>query len=167
MCKRCAGAPYWPASEPVQLSSLRDYTDCKTTISIAELYAIHEKDLKTRPQGRVGALGIPVLDQPETQPLDPPGQSRAIVRHRNILAALVLGIEAGDDLQEQRDVPGAAGQRAAMVHGEGVRKDAAPADPAVGRLAADRGRSSDRAAGVGADRPRYESGGDRRAGAAR
>jgi aspartyl-tRNA(Asn)/glutamyl-tRNA(Gln) amidotransferase subunit A len=41
--------------EPVQLSSLRDYTDCKTTISIAELYAIHEADLKTRPQdfGRI------------------------------------------------------------------------------------------------------------------
>ena len=41
--------------EPAQLSSLRDYTDCKTTISIAELYAIHEKDLKTRPQdfGRI------------------------------------------------------------------------------------------------------------------
>jgi aspartyl-tRNA(Asn)/glutamyl-tRNA(Gln) amidotransferase subunit A len=41
--------------EPVQLSSLRDYTDCKTTISIAELYAIHEQDLKTRPQdfGRI------------------------------------------------------------------------------------------------------------------
>ena len=41
--------------EPLQLSSLRDYTDCKTTISIAELYAIHEKDLKTRPRdfGRI------------------------------------------------------------------------------------------------------------------
>ena len=41
--------------EPVQLSGLRDYTDCKTTISIAELYSIHEKDLKTRPQdfGRI------------------------------------------------------------------------------------------------------------------
>jgi len=41
--------------EPVQLSSLRDYTDCKTTISIAELYAIHERDLKTRPEdfGRI------------------------------------------------------------------------------------------------------------------
>ena len=41
--------------EPVRLSSLRDYTDCKTTISIAELYSIHEKDLKTRPQdfGRI------------------------------------------------------------------------------------------------------------------
>jgi aspartyl-tRNA(Asn)/glutamyl-tRNA(Gln) amidotransferase subunit A len=41
--------------EPVKLSSLRDYTDCKTTISIAELYAIHEEDLRTRPQdfGRI------------------------------------------------------------------------------------------------------------------
>ena len=41
--------------EPVKLSSLRDYTDCKTTISSVELYAIHEHDLKTRPQdfGRI------------------------------------------------------------------------------------------------------------------
>ena len=43
------------AIEPVTLSSLRDYTDCKTTISIAELFAIHEHDLRTRPQdfGRI------------------------------------------------------------------------------------------------------------------
>jgi aspartyl-tRNA(Asn)/glutamyl-tRNA(Gln) amidotransferase subunit A len=41
--------------EPVRLSSLRDYMDCKTTISSVELYAIHEHDLKTRPQdfGRI------------------------------------------------------------------------------------------------------------------
>ena len=41
--------------EPVTLSSLRDYTDCKTTLSIAELFAIHEHDLRTRPQdfGRI------------------------------------------------------------------------------------------------------------------
>ncbi|HZK89441.1 MAG TPA: amidase [Stellaceae bacterium] len=41
--------------EPVKLSSLRDYTDCKTTISIAELYAIHEHDMRTRPRdfGRI------------------------------------------------------------------------------------------------------------------
>jgi aspartyl-tRNA(Asn)/glutamyl-tRNA(Gln) amidotransferase subunit A len=40
---------------PVKLSSLRNYTDCKTTLSIAELYSIHEHDLKTRPQdfGRI------------------------------------------------------------------------------------------------------------------
>ena len=41
--------------EPVRLSSLRDYTDCKTTISSVELFAIHEHDLRTRPQdfGRI------------------------------------------------------------------------------------------------------------------
>ena len=41
--------------KPVRLSSLRDYTDCKTTISSVELFAIHEHDLKTRPQdfGRI------------------------------------------------------------------------------------------------------------------
>jgi len=43
------------AIEPVKLSSLRDYTDCKTTISSVELFAIHEHDLRTRPQdfGRI------------------------------------------------------------------------------------------------------------------
>jgi len=41
--------------ETVKLSSLRDYTDCKTTISLVELYTIHEPDLRTRPQdfGRI------------------------------------------------------------------------------------------------------------------
>ena len=41
--------------EPVRLSSLRDYTDCKTTISSVELFSIHERDLRTRPQdfGRI------------------------------------------------------------------------------------------------------------------
>jgi aspartyl-tRNA(Asn)/glutamyl-tRNA(Gln) amidotransferase subunit A len=41
--------------EPVRLSSLRDYTDCKTTISLVELYSIHQPDLRTRPQdfGRI------------------------------------------------------------------------------------------------------------------
>lgn len=36
--------------EEIELAPLIDYVDCKTTISISELYAIHEKDLKTRPQ---------------------------------------------------------------------------------------------------------------------
>jgi aspartyl-tRNA(Asn)/glutamyl-tRNA(Gln) amidotransferase subunit A len=36
--------------EEIELEPLIDYVDCKTTISISELYAIHEKDLKTRPQ---------------------------------------------------------------------------------------------------------------------
>jgi len=36
--------------EEVRLSSLLDYADCKTTLSAAELYVIHEPDLKRRPQ---------------------------------------------------------------------------------------------------------------------
>jgi aspartyl-tRNA(Asn)/glutamyl-tRNA(Gln) amidotransferase subunit A len=36
--------------EEIKLAPLQDYIDCKTTISLCELYAIHEKDLKTRPQ---------------------------------------------------------------------------------------------------------------------
>ena len=47
---------------------------------------------------------------------------------------VALGVKAGDDLQEQRDVLGAPGQRAAMIHRERIREDTAPADPAVGRL---------------------------------
>jgi aspartyl-tRNA(Asn)/glutamyl-tRNA(Gln) amidotransferase subunit A len=37
--------------ETVDLGDLQPYIDCKTIISSAELYAVHEKDLKTRPQG--------------------------------------------------------------------------------------------------------------------
>ena len=36
--------------EEIRLSPLTDYIDAKTTISLCELYAIHEKDLKARPE---------------------------------------------------------------------------------------------------------------------
>jgi aspartyl-tRNA(Asn)/glutamyl-tRNA(Gln) amidotransferase subunit A len=36
--------------EEITLSPLADYIDCKTTISLCELYAIHEADLKKRPE---------------------------------------------------------------------------------------------------------------------
>lgn len=36
--------------EEIELAPLIDYTDCKTVISVSEIYAIHEKDLKTQPQ---------------------------------------------------------------------------------------------------------------------
>lgn len=36
--------------EEITLNPLQDYVDCKTTISLCELYAIHEGELKTRPQ---------------------------------------------------------------------------------------------------------------------
>jgi aspartyl-tRNA(Asn)/glutamyl-tRNA(Gln) amidotransferase subunit A len=37
--------------ETIDLGDLQPYIDCKTIISSAELYAVHEKDLKTRPEG--------------------------------------------------------------------------------------------------------------------
>lgn len=36
--------------ETVTLDPLRDYVDAKTTISIAELFSVHEQDMRTRPQ---------------------------------------------------------------------------------------------------------------------
>lgn len=36
--------------EEIGFSPLQDYVDCKTTISLCELYAVHQRDLKTRPQ---------------------------------------------------------------------------------------------------------------------
>jgi len=61
--------------EPVKLSSLRDYTDCKTTISSVELYSIHEPDLRARPQDFGRILRNRVL----------PG---ALIRGEDYLAAL-------------------------------------------------------------------------------
>ena len=61
--------------EPVKLSSLREYTDCKTTISSVELYSIHERDLRTRPQDFGRILRNRVL----------PG---ALIRGEDYLAAL-------------------------------------------------------------------------------
>jgi len=61
--------------KPVKLSSLRDYTDCKTTISSVELYSIHEPDLRARPQDFGRILRNRVL----------PG---ALIRGEDYLAAL-------------------------------------------------------------------------------
>lgn len=36
--------------ETVTLDPLRDYVDVKTTISISELFSLHERDMRTRPQ---------------------------------------------------------------------------------------------------------------------
>ncbi len=61
--------------DTVTLSSLRDYTDCKTTISSVELYSIHEHDLRTRPRDFGRILRNRVL----------PG---ALIRGEDYLAAL-------------------------------------------------------------------------------
>ena len=89
--------------EPVRLSSLREYTDCKTTISTVELYAIHEHDLKTRPQdfGRIlrnrvlpGALigGEDYLAALRWRTVLAREQGRALQRVDALLTAAALGI---------------------------------------------------------------------------
>jgi len=89
--------------EPVRLSSLRDYTDCKTTISSVELYAIHEHDLKTRPQdfGRIlrnrvlpGALirGEDYLEALRWRTALAQEQARALKRVDALLTAASLNI---------------------------------------------------------------------------
>ncbi len=124
--------------------------------------------------GEVGMprrIGVPVFDHAEAHSLDAAVERGAVIRHRHILAAGVFLVVAGDDLQEQRDVLGAAGQGAAMVHRKRVREDAAAADPAIARLdpgeVAKRRRTAHRAAGIGADRAGHKTRRHRRAGAAR
>jgi hypothetical protein len=119
----------------------------------------------------MSSLAHPILDEAEAQAAHTALQLGPVIRHRHVLAAGVLRVEAGDRLQKQRDILGAAAERADMIHRECVGEDTAPADPPVGRLqprdAADRRRAADRAAGIGADRGRHEPRRHRRAGAAR
>jgi len=96
--------------EPVKLSSLRDYTDCKTTISSVELYSIHEHDLRTRAQDFGRILRNRVL----------PG---ALIRGEDYLAALRWRTALA---QEQA----AAFRRFDALITAGARTIADPADPA-------------------------------------
>ncbi len=83
----------------------------------------------------------------------------------------VARVLAGHRLQEQRGVGRVARERARLVERGGEGDHAVAADRAVGRLEPDdpaqRRRLADRAAGVGADRPRNRAGGDRRGRATR
>jgi aspartyl-tRNA(Asn)/glutamyl-tRNA(Gln) amidotransferase subunit A len=74
--------------QPVKLSSLRDYTDCKTTISSVELYSIHEHDLRARPRDFGRILRNRVL----------PG---ALIRAEDYMAALRWRAELA---REQADI---------------------------------------------------------------
>ena len=59
---------------------------------------------------RVRGVAIPILGDADPQSAHPAVQPGRIVRHRDVLAAGVMRVVAGDDLEEQRDVLGAAGQ---------------------------------------------------------
>ena len=95
----------------------------------------------------------------------------AVVGHRNISRGRIERIVSRERLQHQRAILDGAGQWPAMVERIGQRKNAAPADPPIGRLQPDQpaicGRAADRAAGVGPHPGGAQMRADRRRGAAR
>jgi aspartyl-tRNA(Asn)/glutamyl-tRNA(Gln) amidotransferase subunit A len=98
--------------EEIKLSSLHAYGDCKTTISSAELYAIHEPDLKRRPQDFGKQLRNRVL----------PG---ALIRAEDYVQAQRRRLVLAREME-------AAFARCDVIVTAGWITPADPADPAVG-----------------------------------
>ena len=93
-------------------------------------------------------------------------ECRGIVGNRLVDARGIVGVGAGDHAQEEGRVGEVVSEGADLVERAGERDQAIPADPAVGRLEADdaaKGRRlADRAAGVGAESQRSQTGRDGR-----
>ena len=70
----------------VSLPSMRDFTDCKTPISLSEIYAVHENDLKTRPRDFGHSLRWRIM----------PG---ALIRAEDYIQAMRLRTELARSLQ--------------------------------------------------------------------
>src|ERR1700726_1487581 len=116
-------------------------------------------------------FGVEMADDADPQASDILAEQRPVVGYRLVRASRITRIMPGDHLEHQRVVAHRAGHRPDMVEGEGERRYAAAADPAIGGLhaggAAHRGWIADRAAGVGAECRREEAGGKAGAAAAR
>ncbi len=99
------------------------------------------------------------------------GQLPRVVLLRPVDAGGVARVEAAHDVHHQREVPGAAGERPALVERGGERDHAKARHRAIGRpepAGAGKGRRlADRAARVRARRGRNQPGRDRRGGAPR
>ena len=110
-------------------------------------------------------------DDADRQASDALAKHRLVVGDRLVGAPEITWIMPGDHLEHQRVVAHRTGHRSDMVEGEGEGCHAAAADPAVNRLhagdPAHRGRIADRAAGVGAECCREETGSEASTAAAR
>ncbi len=117
--------------------------------------------------GRVEELG----EHADPESVDPVLDAREDRRDRLVERRRVAGIVAADHVEEQRGVGDRGRERADLVERAGEGDQAVAGDRSVGRLhpdhAAERGRLADRAAGVGAERERHETGRHRRGRAAR
>jgi hypothetical protein len=102
-----------------------------------------------RAHGRLHELRVEeeLLRHADAQAAQVWSERGAVVRHRLVHAERVLRVVAGDGLQDQGAVGGAAAHRAGVVQRPVQRHHAAQADAAVGRLeagdAAERSRYAD------------------------
>ncbi len=112
-----------------------------------------------------------MADDPDPHPVEAGCERRPVIRDRQIGRGRILRIIASQGLHHDRAILDRPGQGPAMVERVGQWEDAAPADPAVGRLepddAAIGGGAADRTAGVRPHRAGAQAGGDRRGRAAR
>ena len=119
----------------------------------------------------VDLVEVVVRGHPDPQPANASIDALEIVGHRSPARRGVGRVPAGHDAQHEGGIPHRARHRAEMVVRPRERHGAGPAHAAVRRLQADdaatRSGQTDRAAGVAAESAQGQSGGDRRARAAR
>ena len=108
--------------------------------------------------GDVQVLLPEMAEQADPQPRHGSGRGALGLGAR----ARVLGVESGERVQQQAAVLGRPRQWTAVIEGEGVGNDPAAAHQAVARHetggAGERGRTTNRTAGIGAERPETEPG---------
>jgi hypothetical protein len=118
----------------------------------------------SRPGRAVGAetgncvAFMKLADHADRHPVEARRECRPVIGYRPVGRGRVQWVVASQRLHHDGAIFDCAGQRAAMVERVRQRKDATPADPAIGRLQADDaiigGGAADRTAGVRAHRRR-------------
>ena len=129
----------------------------------AELAGEFERGVERLQHARLDALAGQLRGDAELEALEVLCR-RALDRLGQADARAVARVGADHRAEQQRAVGDVAGERAGLVERGRERDHPVAADRAVGRLHPDdpaqRGGLADRAAGVGADRPRGDAGGD-------
>ncbi len=111
-----------------------------------------------------------MMDDADLQSLDPAADKRGVIGYRPVGARRIAPVVPRQGLQHQGAILGRPGHRSDMVEAESRRGDPRATDQTVGRLdagdPAQRGRTADRAAGVGADAAEDQPSGNSGTGAA-
>ncbi len=108
---------------------------------------------------RVESCGKMLFGEADLQPGERLVHRRRVFRHRLVKRRRIARVVAGDRFEQKRGVFHRVGHWTDLVETAGERDQTIAAHPAIGRFhaddAAEPGRLTDRAAGVGADRQRH------------